>query len=139
MGSNYSTQSKLKNDVDSPCVETFFKSPRLRFAFKMKATREEAQKLDDKWSDFTSNRSNDFVYFTDTRKTPQYIKISRNGDKLQLNVSTTIDLKTEDIEKFTNMFGHATGAIHRYYSGTTKAGLAINEKSSSLNLLELDK
>jgi hypothetical protein len=105
----------------------------------MKATKEEAQKLDEKWSNFTSNVSNEFVYFTDTRKTPQYIKISRNGDKLQLNVSTTIDLKENDIEKFTNMFGHATGAIYRYYSGPTKAGLAVKEKSSSLNLLELDK
>jgi len=139
MGANYSTRTQLKNDVDTPCVETFFKSPRLRFAFKMKATKEEAQKLDEKWSNFTSNVSNEFVYFTDTRKTPQYIKISRNGDKLQLNVSTTIDLKENDIEKFTNMFGHATGAIYRYYSGPTKAGLAVKEKSSSLNLLELDK
>lgn len=139
MGSNHSTQSTLKNDVDTPCVETFFRSRRFRFAFKMKATKEEADKLTDRWTDFTSRVSNEFIYFTDTPNSPQYIKVSRNGDKLQFNVSTTIDLENDDIEKLTDMFGEATGAIRKYHSRPTKLGLAVNEKTSSANLLDLDK
>lgn len=139
MGSNHSTQSKLKNDVDTPCVETFFKSSRFRFAFKMKATQEEAEKLNDTWTDFTSNVTNEFLYFTDTPKSPQYIKISRNGDKLHFNVSTSIELEPADIGKLTDMFTEATGAIRKYHSRPTKLGLAVNEKTSSVNLLALDK
>lgn len=139
MGSNHSTQSKMKNDIDTPCVETFFRSPRFRFAFKMKATQDEAEKLNDKWTDFTSRVTNEFVYFTDTPNSPQYIKVSRNGDKLQFNVSTTIDLENDDIEKLTDMFTEATGAIRKYHSRPTKLGLAVTEKTSAVNLLALDK
>jgi hypothetical protein len=139
MGANHSTNTQLKNDMGVPCVQTIFRSPRFRFAFKMKATIEEADKLNEKWTDFTSGVKDDFVYYTETQKSPQYIKVSRSGDKLQINVSTTMNLEKEDIEKLTDMFTQATGAIRKYHSGPTKAGLAVNEKTSSVNLLAEDK
>jgi hypothetical protein len=136
MGANYSTTtSQLKNDKGVPCVQTIFNSPRFRFAFKMKATKEEAEKLNEKWTDFTSGTKDDFVYFTETTTTPQYIKVSRNGDKLTFNVSTTMNIEEEDIKKLSDMFSQATSAVHKYYAVPSKAGLSIKEKSSSLNLL----
>lgn len=139
MGANHSTRSQLKNDMGVPCVQTVFQSPKFRFGFKMKATLEEAEKLNEKWTDFTSSAKEDFVYYTETQKSPQYIKISRNGDKLQINVSTTMILEKEDIGKLTDMFAEATGAIKKYYAVPGKAGLSPKEKSSSVNLLAQDK
>lgn len=139
MGANHSTNSQLKNDMGAPCVQTIFRSPKFRFAFKMRATMEEAEKLNEKWTDFTSGTKDDFVYFTNTTESPQFIKISRNGDKLQINVSTTMNLEKEDIGRLTDMFAKSTGAIRKYYSVPGKAGLVVKEKSSSVNLLNEDK
>ena len=139
MGANYSTRSQLKNDVGTPCVQTVFQCPRFRFGFKMRATMEEAEKLNEKWTDFTSGVKDDFVYYTDTNKSPQYIKVSRSGEKLQINVSTTMNLEKDDIGKLTDMFAQSTAAIRKYYSVPGKAGLFVKEKSSSVNLLAEDK
>ena len=136
MGATQSTTtSQLKNDKGVPCVQTIFNSPRFRFAFKMKATKEEAEKLNEKWTDFTSGVNDDFAYFTETNTTPQFIKVSRNGDKLTFNVSTTVTIEEEDIKKLSDMFSEATSAVHKYYAVPSKAGLSVKEKSSSLNLL----
>lgn len=129
------TKSQLKNDKGVPCVQTIFNSPRFRFAFKMKATKEESEKLNEKWTDFTSGVKDDFAYFTETNSTPQYIKVSRSGDKLVFNVSTTVHIEPDDIKKLTDMFAIATGAIDDYYRVPSKSGLSIKEKSSSVNLL----
>ena len=89
----------------------------------------------DRWTDFTSGTKDDFLYYTDTQKTPQYLKISRNGEKLSLEVSTKTSLEKEDIGELTNMFAEATSAIDKYYKVPGKAGLNVKEKSSSVNLL----
>jgi len=136
MGNTYSTStSQLRNDKGVPCVQTIFQTPRFRFAFKMKATKEEGEKLTEKWTDFTSGVKDDFVYFTDTNVSPQYIKVSRNGDKLTFNVSTTMTLERDDIGKLTEMFTKSTDAINKYYTVPGKSGLGIKESSSSTNLL----
>jgi tRNA(Ile2) C34 agmatinyltransferase TiaS len=101
----------------------------------MKATKEEAEKLNEKWTDFTSGVKDDFVYFTETQESPQYIKVSRSGDKLQINVSTTMNLEKEDISRLTDIFSKSTSAIHKYYAVPGKAGLHVKDKSSSANLL----
>lgn len=135
MGGTHSTTSQLKNDKGVPCVQTIFQSRRFKFAFKMKATKEESEKLNERWTDFTSGVKDDFVYYTDTNSSPQYIKVSRSGDKLTFNVSTTVNIQLEDIKKLTSMFAAATAAIDDYYKCPTKSGLAVKEKSSSTNLL----
>lgn len=139
MGANHSTKSQLKNDMGAPCVQTIFQSPKFRFAFKMRATMEEAEKLNEKWTDFTTGVKDDFVYYTETQKSPQYIKISRSGDKLQINVSTTMNLEKEDVGKLTDMFAESTRVIRKYHSVPGKAGLVVKEKSSTVNLLAHDK
>ena len=96
---------------------------------------EEAEKLNEKWTDFTSGTKDDFVYFTETQKSPQYIKVSRSGDKLQMNVSTTMNLEKEDVGLLTDMFAQSTSVIRKYYAVPGKAGLSPKEKSSSVNLL----
>jgi len=139
MGSSYSTTtSQLKNDRGVPCVQTIFQSPRFRFAFKMKAEKDEAKRLNEKWTDFTTGIKDDFVYVTDTNVSPQIIRVSRVGDKLKLNVSTTMDLEPDDIGKLTDMFSKSIDGIYNYYAIPGKAGLQIKEKSSSTNLLELE-
>jgi hypothetical protein len=110
-------------------------STRHRLYHQLKATKEEAEKLNEKWTDFTSGVNDDFAYFTETNSTPQYIKVSRNGDKLTFNVSTTVTIEEDDIKKLTDMFSQATSAVHKYYAVPSKAGLSVKEKSSSLNLL----
>ena len=134
MGGTQST-SRLKNGDGVPCVQTVFRSPRLRFAFKMKASKEEREKLNERWTDFTSGVKDDFVYYMDSNSSQQYIKVSRNGDKLVFNVSTTVGIETDDIRSLTDMFATATAAIDNYYRGPSKSGLTIKEKSSSTNLL----
>lgn len=129
------TRSQLKNDMGAPCVQTIFQSPKFRFGFKMKATMEEAEKLNEKWTDFTSGVKDNFVYHTETQKSPQFIMVSRNGDKLKINVSTTMDLEKDDIGKLTDMFAHSTSVIRKYHTVPGKAGLHVKEKSSSTNLL----
>jgi len=101
----------------------------------MKATMEEAEKLNEKWTDFTSGVKDNFVYHTETQKSPQFIMVSRNGDKLKINVSTTMDLEKDDIGKLTDMFAQSTAAIRKYHTVPGKAGLHVKEKSSSTNLL----
>ena len=135
MGGTHSVGSHMKNDKGIPCVQTLFRCPRFRFAFKMKATKEESEKLNERWTDFTSGVKNDFVYYTDTNLSPQYIKVSRKGDKFTFDVSTTIDIEEDDIRKLTHMFATATAAIDNYYKCPTKSGLSVKEKSSSTNLL----
>jgi hypothetical protein len=136
MGGKQSTiKSQLKDDVGVPCVQTIFQSPKFRFGFKMKATMEEAEKLNEKWTDFTSGVKDDFVYYTETQKSPQYIKVTRVGEKMWLNVSTTMVLEKEDIGRLTDMFAQSTSAIRKYYEVPGKAGLSVKEKSSSVNLL----
>ena len=136
MGASQSTtKSQLKNDMGAPCVQTVFQSPRFRFGFKIRATMEDAEKLNDKWTDFTSGVKDDFVYYTETQKSPQYIKVSRNGDKLQINVSTTMNLEKEDIGRLTDMFAKSIGVIRKYHAVPGKSGLSVKEKSSSTNLL----
>ena len=136
MGNTYSTStSQLRNDKGVPCVQTIFQTPRFRFAFKMKATKEEGEKLTEKWTDFTSGVKDDFVYFTDTNVSPQYIKVSRNGDKLTFNVSTTMNLEKEDIGRLTDMFAKSIDVIRKYHAVPGKSGLSVKEKSSSTNLL----
>jgi hypothetical protein len=135
MGANYSTRSQLKNDVGTPCVQTVFQCPRFRFGFKMRATMEDAEKLNERWTDFTSGVKDDFVYYTETQKSPQYIKVSRNGDKLQINVSTTMNLEKEDIGRLTDMFAKSIAVIRKYHAVPGKSGLSVKEKSSSTNLL----
>jgi hypothetical protein len=105
----------------------------------MKASKDEAEKLTDKWTDFTSGTKDEFVYYTDTQVSPQYIKITRVGEKMWLNVSTTMVLEKEDIGHLTNMFAEATSAIDKYYKVPGKTGLSVKEKSSSVNLLEQDQ
>ena len=135
MGAAQSTKSQLKNDMGVPCVQTIFQSPKFRFGFKMKATMEEAEKLNEKWTDFTSGVKDDFVYYTETQKSPQYIKVTRVGEKMWLNVSTTMVLEKEDIGRLTDMFAQSTSVIRKYYEVPGKAGLSVKEKSSSVNLL----
>jgi hypothetical protein len=136
MGATQSTtKSQLKNDMGVPCVQTVFQSPKFRFGFKMKATMEEAEKLNEKWTDFTSGVKDNFLYHTETQKSPQFIMVTRTGDKLKINVSTTMDLEKDDIGKLTDMFAQSTSAIRKYYSVPGKAGLQVKEKSSSTNLL----
>jgi len=101
----------------------------------MRATMEEAEKLNDRWTDFTSGIKDDFVYYTETQKSPQYIKVSRIGDKLQINVSTTMNMEKEDIGRLTDMFAQSTAVIRKYHAVPGKAGLSVKEKSSSVNLL----
>ena len=136
MGATQSTtKSQLKNDMGVPCVQTVFQCPRFRFGFKMRATMEESEKLNDRWTDFTSGIKDDFVYYTDTQKSPQYIKVSRIGDKLQINVSTTMNMEKEDIGRLTDMFAQSTAVIRKYHAVPGKSGLSVKEKSSSVNLL----
>lgn len=105
----------------------------------MKATMEEAEKLNEKWTDFTSGVKDNFVYHTETQKSPQFIMVSRSGDKVKINVSTTMDLEKDDIGKLTDIFAQSTSVIRKYYSVPGKAGLVVKEKSSMINLLEQDK
>ena len=99
----------------------------------MKATNEESDKVQNLWSDFISGARNVFSYQTAT-KYPQTIKIIRIEDTYQLVVSTTVDLKEEDMEKFTKMFNEISKNIKKYDKSEASGLTGINS-SSSLNLL----
>jgi len=130
----------LKNDAKitteyrkDTIIKTILKTDEFRLAFQMKATNEESDKLQNLWSDFINGARNVFSYQTAT-KYPQTIKIMKIEDKYQLVVATTIDLKEEDIEKFTKMFNEISKNIKKY-DRSEASGLNGINSNSSLNLL----
>ena len=114
-------------------IKTILKTDEFRLAFQMKATNEESDKVQNLWQDFISGARNVFSYQTAT-KYPQTIKIMKIEDKYQLVFSTTIDLKEEDMEKFTKMFNEISKNIKKYDKSEASGLTGINS-NSSLNLL----
>lgn len=135
MGNNVSkTDAKITTEYrKDTIIKTILKTDEFRLAFQMKATNEESDKVQNLWQDFISGARNVFSYQTAT-KYPQTIKITKIEDKYQLVVSTTIDLKEEDMEKFTKMFNEISKNIKKYDKSEASGLTGINS-NSSLNLL----
>ena len=135
MGNNVSkTDAKITTEYrKDTIIKTILKTDEFRLAFQMKATNEESNKVQNLWQDFISGARNVFSYQTAT-KYPQTIKIMKIEDKYQLVVATTIDLKEEDMEKFTKMFNEISKNIKKY-DKSEASGLTSINSGSSLNLL----
>jgi carbonic anhydrase len=135
MGNNVSkNDAKITTEYrKDTIIKTILKTDEFRLAFQMKATNEESDKVQNLWQDFISGARNVFSYQTAT-KYPQTIKIMKIEDKYQLVVATTIDLKEEDIEKFTKMFNEISKNIKKY-DRSEASGLTSINSNSSLNLL----
>jgi hypothetical protein len=135
MGNNVSkNDAKITTEYrKDTIIKTILKTDEFRLAFQMKATNEESDKVQNLWQDFISGARNVFSYQTAT-KYPQTIKIIRIEDKCQLVVATTIDLKEEDMEKFTKMFNEISKNIKKY-DKSEASGLSGINSNSSLNLL----
>ena len=135
MGNNVSkNDAKITTEYrKDTIIKTILKTDEFRLAFQMKATNEESDKLQNLWSDFINGARNVFSYQTAT-KYPQTIKIMKIEDKYQLVVATTIDLKEEDMEKFTKMFDEISKNIKKY-DRSEASGLNGINSNSSLNLL----
>jgi hypothetical protein len=135
MGNNVSkNDAKITTEYrKDTIIKTILKTDEFRLAFQMKATNEESDKLQNLWSDFINGARNVFSYQTAT-KYPQTIKIMKIENKYQLVVATTIDLKEEDMEKFTKMFDEISKNIKKY-DRSEASGLNGINSNSSLNLL----
>jgi len=135
MGNNVSrNDAKITTEYrKDTIIKTILKTDDFRLAFQMKATNEESDKVQNLWQDFINGARNVFSYQTAT-KYPQTIKIIRIEDKYQLVVNTTVDLKEEDMEKFTKMFNEISKNIKKY-DRSEASGLTGVNSSSSLNLL----
>lgn len=135
MGNNVSrNDAKITTEYrKDTIIKTILKTDEFRLAFQMKATNEESDKVQNLWQDFISGARNVFSYQTAT-KYPQTIKIMKIEDKYQLVVATTIDLKEEDMEKFTKMFNEISKNIKKY-DRSEASGLNGINSNSSLNLL----
>jgi len=135
MGNNVSkNDAKITTEYrKDTIIKTILKTDEFRLAFQMKATNEESDKVQNLWQDFINGARNVFSYQTAT-KYPQTIKIMKIEDKYQLVVATTIDLKEEDIEKFTKMFDEISKNIKKY-DRSEASGLNGINSNSSLNLL----
>jgi hypothetical protein len=135
MGNNVSrNDAKITTEYrKDTIIKTILKTDEFRLAFQMKATNEESDKVQNLWQDFINGARNVFSYQTAT-KYPQTIKIIRIEDKYQLVVNTTVDLKEEDMEKFTKMFNEISKNIKKY-DRSEASGLTGVNSSSSLNLL----
>jgi len=135
MGNNVSrNDAKITTEYQKDTIiKTILKTDEFRLAFQMKATNEESDKVQNLWQDFISGARNVFSYQTAT-KYPQTIKIMKIEDKYQLVVATTIDLKEEDMEKFTKMFNEISKNIKKYDKSEASGLNGINS-GSSLNLL----
>jgi hypothetical protein len=135
MGNNVSrNDAKITTEYrKDTIIKTILKTDEFRLAFQMKATNEESDKVQNLWQDFISGARNVFSYQTAT-KYPQTIKIMKIEDKYQLVVATTIDLKEEDMEKFTKMFNEISKNIKKYDKSEASGLNGINS-GSSLNLL----
>jgi len=135
MGNNVSrNDAKITTEYrKDTIIKTILKTDEFRLAFQMKATNEESDKLQNLWSDFINGARNVFSYQTAT-KYPQTIKIMKIEDKYQLVVATTINLKEEDMEKFTKMFNEISKNIKKY-DRSEASGLNGINSNSSLNLL----
>lgn len=131
MGNSASIQSKMKQDS---ILQTFFKSKRLRFIFRMKATRDEYFKLDNEWTNFLVGDSKEFKYET-ACKYPQLMRIYRKDEKIYLSVENTIEILEEDVKQLTDMFQSLKAPIWNA-TGCQMMGL-MNPSPSQTNLLSI--
>ena len=131
MGNTASVQTKMKQDS---ILQTIFKSKRLRFAFRIKATREEYRKLDNEWTNFLVGDATEFKYET-ASKYPQLMRVYRKDEKIYLSVENTIEILEEDIQQMTDMFQKLKAPIWNA-SGCELMGI-MNPSPSQTNLLSL--
>lgn len=131
MGNTSSIQTKIKQDS---VLQTIFKSKRLRFAFRMKASRDEYLKLDNEWTNFLVGDAREFKYET-ACKYPQIMRIYRKDEKIYLSVENTIEILEEDVKQLTDMF-HSLKAPIWNATGCELMGI-MNPSPSQTNLLSL--
>ena len=131
MGNTASIQTKMKQDS---ILQTIFKSKRLRFAFRMKASREDYQKIDSDWSNFLVGDSNEFKYET-SLKYPQLMRIYRKDEKIYISVENTVEILQEDVNQLTQMIQSLKAPI---WNATSCELMGImNPSPSKTNLLSL--
>ena len=135
--SNYSVNVKHKKDET---IQTVLQTKRFKFALLMRANQVEADRLQERWKDFTGNVRDDFIYHTAT-KSPQQIKVVRDGDKMYFTQSTTLEIDETDVKNLTKMFNTISAAIKDLHTRNVACLSPINDVSSasSLNLLVTDK
>ena len=131
MGNIPSIQTKMKQDS---ILQTIFKSNRLRFVFRMKASRDEYLKLDNEWTNFLVGDATEFNYETNS-KYPQHMKIYRKDEKIYLSVENTIEIFQEDIGQLSDMFKSLKVPIWNA-TGCELMGV-MNPSPSHTNLLSL--
>ena len=131
---NHTITTEYKADT---VIKTILKTDDFRLAFQMKATKEESRNLQNVWKDFINGARSTFIY-NNTTKYPQQIKITRlHNNSLQLTVTTSVDLKEDDLEAFTKMFNTISSNIEKY-NKTEATGFSGINNGSSTNLLTID-
>jgi len=125
-----SIENKVKKEET---LQTTLTTKNFRFGFLMDAKQVEAERIQERWSDFLSNTRDDFIYVTTTRY-PQIIKVSREGDEIFLNVSNKISITEDDLQSLTKMFNSISQTVKEVNQKDT-IGLSSTTSGSSLNLL----
>lgn len=138
MGSKLSKESIVTTEYKKDSIiKTILKTNDFRLAFQMKATREESYILQNGWKEFITSGRNTFTYKTAT-KYPQQIKFIRlNDGSIDFSVITTVAMKEEDLQTFTNMFDGISKNIEKYDKSEATGIIGINNGSST-NLLSID-
>ena len=96
----FSVNIKHKKDAT---MQTILHTKHFKFALIMRANQVEADRIQERWQDFTSKVRNEFIYHTATQN-PQHIKIVRDGDKMYFTQSTTLEIDESDVKNLTKMF-----------------------------------
>ena len=133
----FSVNIKHKKDAT---MQTILHTKHFKFALIMRANQVEADRIQERWQDFTSKVRNEFIYHTATQN-PQHITIVRDGDKMYFTQSTTLEIDESDVKILTKMCDTISSTV-KELNKTSITGLSAivdSNSASSMNLLVTDK
>lgn len=127
-------------------IRTIIRATRFRFTFYMNATHRDATQLMEKWDDFLTDKTDGASFsYKSTTDTPQHVRCEKEGDKILLTVTTTLQLSEEELGYITQMFKMSSELAHVHalevatdsnLHRTANSITSFGSVASAINLLE---